>query len=143
MAESNLAFSPSPSTSLAGLIKLHNESVWFFSKIGNWIIMPEMLSSWLADLILVAISVGFLAKKSSTSTPMSCPYCFLRATYLVMTGLLLSRIMRSLGFLFMEATWWAWRSLINPASSLPFRIFIIEFPLVLVRANSRIYHRLY
>ena len=35
VAESNLACSPRPSTSFAGLIKLHNSLVWSFSRIGN------------------------------------------------------------------------------------------------------------
>ena len=48
--------------------------------------------------------------------------------------------MRSLGFLGMEATSRAWRSLIKPASSLPSKIFIGVLP-VLVRARNRIYHK--
>ena len=49
--------------------------------------------------------------------------------------------MRSLGFTGMVATSWAWRSLMKPASSLPFNDFI-ESPQVLVRANIRSGHRL-
>ena len=45
VAESNLAFSPRPSTSFVGLIRLHKVSVWSFSKMGSWMMMPETLSS--------------------------------------------------------------------------------------------------
>ena len=61
-----------------------------------------------------------------TLTPISEPYAILRLTYLVITGLSLSRIMRSVGFLSMLATTWAWRSLMKSANSLPFRIFIFR-----------------
>lgn len=59
--------------------------------------MPEMDGSEFAVEIFWAMSAELLAKKSSTSAPISEPYSFFRLTYLVITGLSLSRIMSNLG----------------------------------------------
>ena len=103
--------------------------------------MPLIVGSLLAWLILLIISSISVARKSSTRTPISSPYLILRLTYFVITGLSESRMMRSLGLFLRDLTWWAWRSLMKPASSLPFNDFI-ESPRVLVRASNQTHRRL-
>ena len=85
-----------------------------------------MSGSELASRILAARASGVSALKSSTVMPISAPYLILSWTYFWMTGLSESRKIRSLGVDFSPRTSWAWRSLIKPASSLPFKIFISE-----------------
>ena len=65
-----------------------------------------------------------LARRLSTTIPMSSPYLILRLTYFIITGLSESRKIRRRGFGAIEVIWRAWRSLMKPASSLPLRLFI-------------------
>ena len=141
VAESNLACSPRPATSFSGAIRSQSSSVRELSVRGSWMMIPCMELSAFARIISCRSASLLFAQISITSTPISSPYCFLRLTYLVMTGLSESRRIRSLGFMGMAETWRAWRSLIKPASSRPFRSFIGS-PQVLVRANSRSDRRL-
>ena len=135
VAESNLACSPRPSTSFAGEMRLQSSSVFDLSLRGSWMMMPLIELSAFARMISSRSAASWM-QRSITSMPISSPYCFLRLTYLVMTGLSESRKRRSLGLTLDPATWWAWRSLMKPASSLPLKDFI-ESPRVLVRASSR------
>ena len=51
VAESNLACSPRPSTSLAGLMRLHRSSVRDLSVRGSWMMMPLIVLSTFARII--------------------------------------------------------------------------------------------
>ena len=62
VAESKLAFSPRPSTSFFGVMRLQSSSVLVFSIIGSWRMMPEIVGSALADWILLAMSPESLAR---------------------------------------------------------------------------------
>lgn len=62
VAESNLAWSPRPSTSLLGAMRLQSLSVRDLSSRGSWMMMPSMVGSELAWRIFCSRSAGDLAK---------------------------------------------------------------------------------
>ena len=103
VADSNLAFSPRPSTSFSGAMRLQSSSVCALSLRGSWMMMPLIDGSVFARMIS-SRSASLGAQRSITSTPISSPYLILRLTYFVMTGLSESRRMRSLGLVFKPET---------------------------------------
>lgn len=104
VAESKLPWPESPSTSFSEAMRAQSSSVFSFSRIGSCKMMPVIVSSLFARIIS-SWSASLVLQMSTTSTPISSPYLFLRLTYLAMMGLSLSRRMRSLGFFCILATW--------------------------------------